>query len=316
MTERSMLNFNKSNTMMLILGIFVLTLCVAPLLVQIFNLKSSSSSSLLLVKPVFAIPADQTAAVLSTWAIPSYSKDIANVASDFGGNAYFSETSTNKIGRLEPATNMITEWTLPTNSSKPAGIAFDPSSGSVYFAESSANKIGRLVVATNAITEWTLPTNSSNPGFRQISFDSGSGHVYFVENNGNKIGRLEPAKNTFTEWTLPTKSSNIQSISPSFGGIYFAESSTNKIGRLEPATNMITEWTLPTNSSKPAGIAFDPSSGSVYFAESSANKIGRLVPATNVVTEWNIGSKPLATSVTPGGSIIFIDEIGRIGRIG
>jgi streptogramin lyase len=228
MTERSMLNFNKSNTMMLILGIFVLTLCVAPLLVQIFNLKSSSSSSLLLVKPVFAIPADQTAAVLSTWAIPSYSKDIANVASDFGGNAYFSETSTNKIGRLEPATNMITEWTLPTNSSKPAGIAFDPSSGSVYFAESS----------------------------------------------------------------------------------------TNKIGRLEPATNMITEWTLPTNSSKPAGIAFDPSSGSVYFAESSANKIGRLVPATNVVTEWNIGSKPLATSVTPGGSIIFIDEIGRIGRIG
>jgi streptogramin lyase len=311
-----MLNFNKSNSTMLFLAIFVMALSAAPLLVQISIFKSSLPSSSLSVIPALAIPADQAAAVLSTWAIPTYSKDISNLVSDFAGNAYFSESSTNKIGRLEPATNMITEWTLPNNSSKPAGVAFDPSSGSIYFAESSTNKIGRLVVATNAITEWTLPNNSSKSGLRFISFDSDSRNVYFVENNGNTIGRLEPTKNTFTEWTLPTMSSNILTISPSFGGIYFAESSTNKIGRLEPTKNMITEWTLPNNSSKPAGVAFDPSSGSIYFAESSTNKIGRLVPATNVITEWNIGSNPLAISVSPGGSCFFVDEIGRIGRFG
>ncbi len=79
---------------------------------------------------------------------------------------------------------------------------------------------------------------------------------------------------------------------------------------------MITEWTLPGNSSKPAGIAFDSTTGNIYFADSGANKIGRLVPTTNVITEWNIDKSPLALSVTPGGSIYYIDDISGMGRLG
>ena len=168
------------------------------------------------------------------------------------------------------------------------------------------------------ITQWTLPTNSSNnPGFRYIAFDLTSGSVYFIENNGNTVGRLVPSTNTFTEWTLPTKSNAVSILSPGFEGIiYFSESNANKIGRLEPATNLITQWTLPTNSIRPAGIEFDPASGSIYFAESNTNKIGRFVPIINVITEWNITSNPLDISVTPGGSIYFVDDLGRIGRLG
>ena len=118
-------------------------------------------------------------------------------------------------------------------------------------------------------------------------------------------------------WALPTTPKNISNIISDFGGnAYFAESDTNKIGRLEPATNLITQWTLPTNSIRPAGIEFDPASGSVYFAESNTNKIGRFVPIINVITEWNINSNPLDISVTPGGSIYFVDDLGRIGRLG
>jgi DNA-binding beta-propeller fold protein YncE len=118
-------------------------------------------------------------------------------------------------------------------------------------------------------------------------------------------------------WGLPTYSKGISNMISDFGGnMFFSDTGANKIGRLEPTTNMITEWTLPSNSSKPAGIAFDSASGNIYFADSGANKIGRLVPTTNVITEWNIGKSPLALSVTPGGSIYYIDDIGGIGRLG
>src|SRR5919108_277019 len=122
------------------------------------------------INNVFAIPTDQTTVILSTWALPTNPKNISNIVSDFAGNAYFAESDTNKISRLEPATNLITQWTLPTNSSKAAGLALDPVSGSVYFAESNTNKIGRLEPATNFITQWTLPTNSIRPA--GIEFDS------------------------------------------------------------------------------------------------------------------------------------------------
>jgi virginiamycin B lyase len=131
------------------------------------------------------------------------------------------------------------------------------------------------------------------------------------------IGRQVPSTNTFTEWALSPNSGKVSSLSSGFGGIiYYSYSGSNKIGGLDSTTNMITEWTLPSNSSKPAGIAFDSTSGNIYFADSGANKIGRLVPTTNAITEWNIGKSPSAISVTPGGSIYYIDDIGGIGRLG
>ena len=81
-------------------------------------------------------------------------------------------------------------------------------------------------------------------------------------------------------------------------------------------TNTITEWRIPTDTdtSRPSDVAFDPSTGSVYFAE--GQKIGRLIPVGNVFTEWSIGNRPLAISVGPGGTFFYIDEVGRIGRLG
>ena len=263
---------------------------------------------------VLGIPADQALVVLSRWSLPTYPKNMSNVISDFGGNAYFSESDVNKIGRLEPTTNMITEWTLHTNSSKPTSVAYDPASGMIYFAESGVNKIGRLEPTTNMITEWTLHTNSTSTGFVDTLFDPVSGNVFFIENNRNTIGSLDPKTNTFTEWALTNSSKDIRSISSGFDGIYFSEGDTNKLGRLDLKTNTITEWKIPTGTNRPSDIAFDPSTGSVYYAASQ--KIGRLVPAGNVFTEWPIGNRPLAISAGPGGNIFYIDEVGRIGRLG
>ena len=299
----SMLRSHSFYFMILFLGILIL-----------FAAYDFITWELHLPRLVFGIPSDQPLVVLSRWSLPTYPKDISKIVSDFAGNAYFSESGVNKIGRLEPTTNMITEWPLLTNSSKPTDVAFDPASGSIYFAESGVNKIGRLDPATNMITEWTLHTNSTKPGFGDTIFDPESGSVFFVENSRNTIGRLDPKTNTFTEWGLTKSSNDIQSISSGFDGIYFTEGDTNKIGRLDVKTNTITEWRMPTDNNRPSDVAFDPSTGSVYFAE--GQKIGRLIPGGNVFTEWSIGNRPLTISVGPGGSFFYIDEVGRIGRLG
>ena len=139
--------------------------------------------NLYLLRPVFAIPVDQTTVVLSSWAVPTNSKDISSMVSDFAGTLYFAENNASKIGRLVPATNMITEWSQPNTSSRPNGVAFDPSSGGLYFIENNANKIGRLVPATNIFTEWNISRHplviAVNPG----------GHCFFVDDMG-RIGRL------------------------------------------------------------------------------------------------------------------------------
>ena len=180
----------------------------------------------------FAIPTDENSAILKSWVLPipiyEHNKFFDLSSSFSGNNVYFVESNANKIGKLEPATNTITEWNIPTNSSLPVSIDVDSSTGNIYFAESNANKIGRLVPATNTITEWNIPTNSSLPV--SISFDSSTGNIYFAESNANKIGRLVPLDNGFTEWSL--QESPIIINVDSAGSIHFIDNKGSRIYRL------------------------------------------------------------------------------------
>jgi virginiamycin B lyase len=292
--------------------------------------------NLMSFKFVFAIPSDQTTTVMHTWSLPHGSKDILDIVVDFGGNIYFVEANANKIGRIAPITSITTEWTIPTNSSRPNGIAFDPSTGNVYFAEGNTNKIGRVITVSNQITEWdtsnkssseTLlsspPTivNSSSQSVRSVAFDPSTGNVYFAEGNTNKIGRLVPANNTLTDWTIPIYSSNVGikniQYDPLSSSIYFTADNTNKIGRLVLANNTLTEWTVASTDNIPdIKLGFD----GLYFAEGNTNKIGRFVPATNTITEWTIptnSSRIDAIAFDPStGNVYFAEgNTNKIGRL-
>jgi virginiamycin B lyase len=241
---------------------------------------------LLYIKPieVEAIPSDQRTVLVKSWALPTSSTQDSGFAitSSFSGNEiYFVESNSNKIGRLVPQTNTITEWNIPSNSS-------DTSVGNNSGIQGNNNQVSSLGV------------------------DPTTGSVYFVESNSNKIGRLVPQTNTITEWNIQSNATNIQSMTLGFTGneIYFVDSNSNKIGRLAPTTNLITEWNIPTANSLPTSIKFDPSTGTVYFVESNSNKIGRLVPFYNEFTEWNLQEKPYDIEIDSAGSIHYIDGNG------
>ena len=129
----------------------------------------------------FAIPSDQNSTMLKSWNLSSSVIENENsfaISSTFSGsNVYFVDANSNKIGRLVPSTNTITEWEIPTNSSSPVAIDVDTSTGNVYFAEANGNKIGRLDTSTNTITEWEIPTNSSSPV--ALTKNSNNDEVFF-----------------------------------------------------------------------------------------------------------------------------------------
>jgi virginiamycin B lyase len=58
------------------------------------------------------------------------------------GNLWFTENTSNKIGRMTP-TGTVTEFPIPTANSGPRSITTGPD-GKIYFVEYTANKIGRL----------------------------------------------------------------------------------------------------------------------------------------------------------------------------
>ncbi|MGP8069000.1 MAG: hypothetical protein ACLP5V_03835 [Candidatus Bathyarchaeia archaeon] len=198
----------------------------------------------------------------------------------------------------------LTEWTVPTPSAQPYGIAVDPMSGNVWFTENAANKLARFDPTNNEFTEWNLPTPNSQPQnlFAKVVTVSVA-QIFFTEFASNKIARFDPSTNNLTEWALPAGSNPAGIYVDENNVVWFTESGRDIIARLTTSTNTLTEWTLPgatltpgTPLLKPWGIYVQlvttPSYSNrfVWFTETLGNQIGRLEVTSNRLTLWNLRS--------------------------
>ena len=69
------------------------------------------------------------------------------------GNLWFTETNANKIGKISPATGVVTEFNIPTANAGPHGITYSPD-GNLWFTETSGN-IGKIST-DGKITEYPV----------------------------------------------------------------------------------------------------------------------------------------------------------------
>ena len=207
--------------------------------------------------------------MLTTWAVIAPGSSFTGVATH-GSDVFFTDAA-NKIGKLDPSTNTVTEWAIPTLNSIPRSIEVD-SSGNVFFTQSDPNMIGRLVPSTNTFTEWTLPANGTPYRLTFDHFDN----IFFTEQG--KIGRLVPSTGTFTEWTLLSETNPMGIVVDASGNVFIAERSYSRIGMLVPSETLstFTEYYLPAFAT-PIDMMID-SSGKIFFTEDNGipSKIGRL----------------------------------------
>ncbi len=82
-------------------------------------------------------------------------------------------------------TSQITEFSLPSRDSSPAGIALGPD-GALWFTDYAGDRIGRLTPA-GQLSEFPLPAAGSGP-FSIVAGPDGA--LWFTEWLGDRIGRI------------------------------------------------------------------------------------------------------------------------------
>ena len=126
------------------------------------------------------------------------------IAVDKDGNIWFTEAGStdgrSRIGKLNPYTNVLTEYRIPTDNAEPRGILVD-----------NVDELGRL-----------------RPGF--------AGKIWIAEHRGNKIAKFDPEGNTFVEFTravsgAPHGLAMDLTASPK---IWFTDEGGARIGRIDP----------------------------------------------------------------------------------
>ena len=108
-----------------------------------------------------------------------------------------------RIGRIDPATNVLTEWAVPSASSFPEDITVAPN-GLVYFTEDNKHKIAEFNPATNTFREWLMPATGAASDRVMLRYNELTGDIWMSLSATNQIQRFRPSTNTFTRWAAPT----------------------------------------------------------------------------------------------------------------
>jgi streptogramin lyase len=227
------------------------------------------------------------------------------------GDLWFTESGANQIGMLNPTTDVITQFPLPSVSgvgpTQAAGITAGPD-GNIWFGVAGANAIGMLNPTTGAVTEFPIPTANAN--VQAITAGPG-GNLWFTESGANAIGMINPTTDVITQFPVPTAAAGLEGITVGpDGNLWFTEQNANAIGMLNPTTDVITQFSLPTAQSEPFAITAGPD-GNVWFTE--FNAIGTINLTTDAITQFAVpssssGNLPLGSgSITagPDGNLWF-----------
>jgi hypothetical protein len=222
------------------------------------------------------------------------------------GNLWFTEVSSNQVGKLNPTTGAITEFG-GLSGGHPQGITEGPDNN-IWFVEGigdpSASSPSGFVgwinpTAINPTTptisgEVKLPSAGQNNYTWPLGITAGPNNtLWFTEFRGNGIGKID-LNNIDPKTGLPTVTefgglaqpagapSSVQggptsgpseiTLGPD-GNLWFTELFGNQIGMLDPTTGAVTDTLYPTPGAGPYGITVGPDHN-LWFTESDANEIG------------------------------------------
>jgi virginiamycin B lyase len=209
-------------------------------------------------------------------------------AVDAQDNVWAGEMNTNRLGRLNTQTGVVTSWTPPGAEYGIMTTTVD-AHGDVWFAEQNANYIGRFDPWQQAFRLFPLGTWQGSPlGPQDLHFD-GRGLLWFTAEAAGAIGRLDPRTGAVHLWPVPSPAPKIPSspysltVTPN-GQVWFSDFAGGAIGTLDPATGQVILYDLPNPRAQVFSIATD-TTGRIWFTEVLPGKLGMFDPTTGTLTE-------------------------------
>ncbi len=272
-----------------------------------------------------------------------------NIVEGPSGNLWFTEQSTNKIGKITPS-GTVTEYTVPTASSGPTGIALG-SDGNIWFTEENTGKVGVFDIATSTFHEYLLgaatfpvgitsgPSNDlwvveqDGLAVAQVNTSGSVVNTYSTNYGGNYIaegpsGNLWITAGTHIIKMTPTGTETdykITGTSPSAVGnitvgsnsnLWFADSTDNTIDEVT-TSGTFTSFAVPTASSSPQFVVKGPD-GNIWFTENTGNNVGSVTTSGTFAT-YSIptaSSAPLGITAGPSNTLWFVESAAAANQVG
>jgi streptogramin lyase len=239
-----------------------------------------------------------THVIITEYHLPRPTIEPHDVVVDSDGIVWFSEFGDNALGRLDPKTGKVAEYTIPRlKSGDPLGtlnLELGPD-GNLWLSLQFQAGFARFDRKTHHFTVWSAPKDKQDP-VSQIGFTSpGSSRV------DHKVWTRTDTPNNFYRLNLVTM--KLESIGPALdpdthqplnaygipvdheNNLYMLDFGSDKVSRIDAKTLAVNVYHTPTPGSRPRRGRFD-AQDHLWFAEYGANRIAMFDPATAHFSEW------------------------------
>jgi len=266
--------------------------------------------SVTLADPAAGSKAQVLDVAIREWSVPTSNSNPHDPAVAPDGSLWWTGQSSNRLGRLDPATGIMREYPLKSPNTGPHGLAFDRE-GNVWYTGNYSGLIGKLDPRTGNVSEYKMPDSRASDPHTPV-FDQQE-ILWFTVQGGNFVGRLDPRTGKIDLKRVPTEDALPYGMVITSKGVpIFCEFGTNKLAKIDPKSMEITEYNLPEKGTRPRRIAITKGD-IVYFTDFDQGQLGRFNPATGEVKMWlspgGSQSSPYGITVTPDG-MLWYSEAG------
>jgi virginiamycin B lyase len=243
------------------------------------------------------------------WKVPTLGQRSRDPVQAPDGSIWWAGQYANLVGRINPQTGEIWEYTLPEGA-KPHSVTTDLE-GNVWYMGNGNGTIGKLEPGTGMITEYKMPDPAARDPHTAV-FDK-KGTLWFTLQQSNMVGRLIPATGEIKLVTMPTPKSRPYGIKLSSEGIpWISCNGSNCLVRIDPETMEPRVYSLPDPKTTVRRLDF-ASDGMIWYVNSSLGRLGRLDPKTGQVKEWPSPSGPKSHpyAIAVVDDIVWYNESGQ-----